>query len=310
MMRKCARQIAFPSWAIVGLVLVASSVSSAVRAAPEPSHAVVQAPKVAAGRLVQHSVGDSVFRSRFKYMVYVPPGPQVAGERLPTLVALHGLGGDHTSWKTAGLPAELDRAIAGGTLPRCLVFFPSGKNGFWTDWSDGRHPYRAALGRQLDDFLMRYPADTRPGRMALVGFSMGGFGTLSMGLLQPERYGLLVALSPTDLELGLDDPTGPAVYRQLVGKGPRAEALLRLNPRHLVKSGRARAGQVVLLAYGESEPPRFSTGTALLYQALKEKGVDSELMAVKQGQHGWQTTWLPVQKWWIERLGRWWRDPT
>lgn len=309
-MRKCLWPLPIPVWAIVGLVFTASWVSPVVSADPASTRVVISGPKVAVGKLARHSVVDPAFHARFKYVVYVPPGPEVAGERLPTLVALHGLGGDQTSWQAAGLPAELDRAIASGTLPRCLVLFPSGKNGFWTDWSDGRHPYRAAFDRQLDDFLQRYPADTRPGRMALVGFSMGGFGALSMGLLQPNRYGFLVALSPTDLELGLDDPTGPPEYRQLVGKGPREEALLRLNPRHLVKSGCAQTRQVVLLAYGESEPARFSTGTALLHQALIDKGQDTALMAVKHGHHGWRTTWLPVQAWWIERLGRWWQDPT
>ena len=119
--------------------------------------------------------------------------PGSEAERLPVMVSLHGLGGDHT---TAVDKLGMDRflvAAAGAGVSRFAVATVDGGTTYWHPRPTGED----AGAMVVDEFLPLLSAhglDTR--RIAFQGWSMGGYGALRLaGLLGAPRVRAVAALS-------------------------------------------------------------------------------------------------------------------
>jgi enterochelin esterase-like enzyme len=223
-----------------------------------------------------------------------------------TLIVLHGLGAGPKEWFTAGgILDRVDALTSEGILPPTAVVAPEGRSGYWTDWSDGKHPWGAWVRDDLMNAVeKRYHLPAVPERVILAGVSMGGFGALSLGLRRPDRFGILVGLSPTDMELATAAQPKRRTYTNVFGRPLDKERVRALSPKRLVEGG-AGKGQLVLLAWGATEPKKFSHGARLLRAALEKAGVASESREVKGGGHGFSTTWGPeTQRWFLSAIGR------
>ena len=79
-----------------------------------------------------------------------------------------------------GLPAEFRAASERGELPRAVIFFPQGDNGFWANWYDGTRLYQDWILEELipevsrRDHTLPCPEDCH-----VMGVSMGGYGSLT-----------------------------------------------------------------------------------------------------------------------------------
>ncbi len=127
--------------------------------------------------------------------VYLPPGP---GHRdLPVVVPGDGgmwFGGDGT-----GLADSLDRLIADGTLPPLIVLAPDSVDNA-TRWREmgARDPYVTFLADDLLPWAAgRWPLTTDPRRTVVAGQSLGGLTALYAGLVRAERFGNVLAQSPS-----------------------------------------------------------------------------------------------------------------
>jgi putative tributyrin esterase len=108
----------------------------------------------------------------------------------PALLQLHGAGDSHASWfERSMLPEYLQRYPF-------IVVTPAGDLSFWTNFGlKGR-------GTAYEDYLLQdlmpeverlFPV--RPGRWAIGGLSMGGYGAVRLGMLYPERFASIYAHS-------------------------------------------------------------------------------------------------------------------
>ena len=132
-------------------------------------------PEVSPGLVVsgtflsQHRLGAETGWS----IVY--PG-QVA-EPLPVVIALHGLGGTHSSWTDElGVDRFLPAAVAAG-VPRFAVASVDGGTTYWHPRPTGED----AGAMVTDEFLPLLTAQgLRTDRLAFTGYSMGGYGSLRL----------------------------------------------------------------------------------------------------------------------------------
>lgn len=114
---------------------------------------------------------------------------------LPVAVALHGYGDDHAAFfgRELGWDRFLAAHIADGGAPFAIASIDGG-NRYWHPRADGDDP--AAM--VVDEFLPRIARrgfDTD--RLALTGYSMGGFGALRLGgVLGASRVRAVSAISP------------------------------------------------------------------------------------------------------------------
>jgi predicted esterase len=119
--------------------------------------------------------------------------PGSAPERLPVMVSLHGLGGDHTTaiWKL-GMDRFLPAAVAAG-VPRFAVATIDGGNTYYHPRPSGEDAGAMVVDEYLP-LLERQGLDVS--RLAFHGWSMGGYGALRLtGLLGASRVSAVSVLS-------------------------------------------------------------------------------------------------------------------
>lgn len=126
--------------------------------------------------------------------VYVPAGHD--GRGLPLLVDIVGFtagGPAHTNWKNFGenVPERLDRLIADGAMPPCVVAFPD----CFTRLGGNQYINSAAIGRWADflieecvPFVEKTFACGGNGKRGLFGKSSGGYGSIAHALLYPDFW--------------------------------------------------------------------------------------------------------------------------
>jgi hypothetical protein len=126
--------------------------------------------------------------------VYVPAG--TSGGGLPLLFDLVGFtagGPAHTNWKNFGenVPERLDRLMASGTMPPCVVALPD----CFTKLGGNQYINSAAMGR-WDDFLLEEAVPFveakfgcgGKGRRGCFGKSSGGYGAMVQAMLHPDFW--------------------------------------------------------------------------------------------------------------------------
>ncbi|MFF5174470.1 alpha/beta hydrolase [Micromonospora sp. NPDC000089] len=120
-----------------------------------------------------------------------PPG-YAPGARLPVCLALHGYASDAAAALGNGdYPAFLAGAVRDGIPPFVLAAVDGG-DGYWHPHADDD-----PLGMLTADFLpLLGSMGLRTDRVAVAGWSMGGYGALLCGLTHPGRFRLVVATSP------------------------------------------------------------------------------------------------------------------
>jgi len=125
-----------------------------------------------------------------------PPYGSDTGSSLPVAVVLHGRGGDHTSAFDdgyLGLDRFLAQAVGAGSAPYAMASVDGGET-YWHRRADGEDA-GAMVVDELLPLLAEHGLDV--GRLAFLGWSMGGYGALRLaGLLGRERVAAAAAMSP------------------------------------------------------------------------------------------------------------------
>jgi len=141
--------------------------------------------------------GDSAERDVY---VYLPPGYEDSERRYPVIYFLHGYGVGAEIYVNGvlGLPGSVDDALAAGAQDFILVM-PDAFNkysgsmysnsptiGDWESW----------IAKDLVSYIdANYRTLAQRESRGLSGHSMGGYGTLRIGMKAPEVFGALYAMS-------------------------------------------------------------------------------------------------------------------
>jgi len=123
------------------------------------------------------------------YAVYTPPGWD-GKTPLPLVVFLHGGGDDERVLeKHPVVTRHLDRWVEEGRIPPFIMVAPKGERGFWRNWADGSHRYGDyVMDDVVGDMYATYPLiPEAQGGLHLMGISMGGAGSLFLGLDHLDR---------------------------------------------------------------------------------------------------------------------------
>ncbi|MFL3865834.1 DUF3327 domain-containing protein [Streptomyces griseobrunneus] len=157
------------------------------------------------GTVERHTLAAGVLGAERDVWVYLPPdavpyrparGPgERDGHRLPLLVLCDG-----DMWfGRLGLRDTVDALIADGVLPPLAVLAPDAV-GTATRRLElgGRESYVSFLADEVVPWASaRWPLTGRPERTVVAGQGLGGMTALYAGLTRPERFGAVVAQSPS-----------------------------------------------------------------------------------------------------------------
>jgi pimeloyl-ACP methyl ester carboxylesterase len=163
-------------------------------------------PDIAAGPFV-HGAFTSAWRSgSTSWAVSYPPGSSVDAS-LPVLISLHGVRGDsaQTFGDYLGLDRFLAAAVADGASPFAIAAIDGG-NSYWHARKSGEDASRTVI----DEFLpLLAERGLLTDRVALFGWSMGGFGALDIArTLGSRRVAAVIAESPALWESAERTPAG------------------------------------------------------------------------------------------------------
>lgn len=148
--------------------------------------------------LEHRKIKSNLLGREVEYSVIIPEGAE-KGERYPVLYLLHGIGGDHTSWTEYGVMGKrLQKHMERGDVQPMIIVSPDGYLSYYSDAADGSMPYERFFTEELmTEVDSLYPTVPDRAYRAIGGFSMGGFGALTLGLRNRDKFCAIAALSPS-----------------------------------------------------------------------------------------------------------------
>jgi enterochelin esterase-like enzyme len=241
--------------------------------------AVAQQPK---GTLERHTVhgralegnleGDSPDRP---VVVYLPPSYATdTTRRYPVLYFLHGYTATAEAYvKSLAVPDSIDRAIAAGTREMIIVIpdaFTKYSGSMFSN-SPTIGDWETFIARDLTEFVdKRYRTiASRDGR-GLAGHSMGGYGTMRIGMKQPAAFAAMYAMSSCCL---MNDPAARGA-----GPGPRGAGAGRGAGRG---AGAARGGGMANALSAQAAAWAPNTKTPPFFDLPTKDGEIQPLIAAK-----------------------------
>ena len=252
--------------------------SLAITPQPEFRKSVLQIPSVPPapwdwqdiphGTLHTHEYQSKALDTRRELAVYTPPGYEAdSAKRFPLLVLQHGAGGNQFSWIERGKAHWiLDHLIDAGKARPMIILMMNGHSGELASPGDKARRARGAEAFRRELFEDAIPLLERNYRLAagrehraIVGLSMGGWQSLTIGLGALDRFAWVGAFSSSaDVE---------AV--QPVLDAPReSDERLRL----------------LWLACGRNDP--FLKGNEAIVGALSSSGIHNQ-WHLTDGGHSW-----------------------
>jgi enterochelin esterase-like enzyme len=237
--------------------------------------AVAQQPK---GTLERHTVhgralegnleGDSPDRP---VVVYLPPSYDTdTTRRYPVLYFLHGYTATAEAYvKSLTVPDSIDRAIAAGGREMIIVIpdaFTKYSGSMFSN-SPTIGDWETFIARDLTEFIdKRYRTiASRDGR-GLAGHSMGGYGTMRIGMKQPAAFAAMYAMSSCCL---MNDPAARGA-----GPGPRGAGAGR-------GAGAARGGGMANALSAQAAAWAPNTKTPPFFDLPTKDGEIQPLIAAK-----------------------------
>lgn len=141
--------------------------------------------------------GDSPDREVF---VYLPPSyDREPNRRYPVVYTLHGYGLHARQWVGFANVSVLEKDLAAGTAKEMILVSPDAfslQNGSFYSNSKTTGDWETFIAVELVQYIDSHYR-TIPNRMSrgLAGHSMGGYGTLRIGMKHPEVFSSLYAMS-------------------------------------------------------------------------------------------------------------------
>ena len=167
-------------------------------AGPVSAQGTMEQIRVAGAALQGNLAGDDAVRDVY---VYLPPGYAQSGtKRYPVVYFLHGYGVGATVYVNGvlGLPAAADQAIAAGAS-EAIIVIPDAYTiygGSMYSNSPTTGDWETFIAHDLITYIdEHYRTIAQRTSRGLSGHSMGGYGTMRIGMKYPEVFSSLYAMS-------------------------------------------------------------------------------------------------------------------
>lgn len=241
-----------------------------VASAGSPRHA---APPTAApaSNVRQFSLASAARGNTREVTVYLPPGYEPRGPRLPCLYIKDG----SRFRDAAGMPALLDRLITTNRLPPLIAVFVDPINRA-LEYGTAASYRRFVVDELVAEVERRFAAGGDPRRRGLFGASRGGLAVVDLLVQHPEVFGFAAAMSPA---------LSPLPVLQEIAAKPTVE------------------GNFMVLVSRYDTPKLVREGHALV-AALRGRAttVIADEMPIDHSIHGWKRWLEPVLTTWVAQM--------
>jgi S-formylglutathione hydrolase FrmB len=240
------------------IAILAGAHTAFTQPAQTPLKGSVERVTVHGEALAGNLSGDSPDRA---VSVYLPPSYKAeSGRRYPVVYMLHGFTDSEEKWwrkpdHWINLPRVIEKSLESGAAREMIVVMPDA----FTRFQGSMYSNSAATGDWetfIAEELVAYVDShyrTVPGRAGrgLAGHSMGGYGTLRIGMKRPDIFAGIYALSPCCLMPNMD-------MERLEGRMKKAAAVRRVAEIHDADFGtKAMLASAAAWSPNPDKPPLF-----------------------------------------------------
>ncbi|MBU2554039.1 MAG: esterase, partial [Bacteroidetes bacterium] len=159
------------------------------------------------------SMHSRLLNQNVHFSVCLPSDYYYTTQSYPVVYLLHGLGDNETAWIEYGRISQIaDEEVAKGEIQPMIYIMPEGFRSYYVNDYLGSFPYQDMLVNELVpyvDSLFRTKDDKQ--HRGVLGYSMGGFGALTLHLKHPDVFGVCVPLSTsirTDQQYMTEEASG------------------------------------------------------------------------------------------------------
>lgn len=147
------------------------------------------------------------------YLIAMPPGyEEHSSKRYPVIYWLHGGLGNarQGAWAVQHYGAAMQTA----NMPEAIIVLVQALPvGWYVDSKDGKLPIEQVIIHDLIPHIdATYRTISHPGGRGIEGHSMGGFGSLHLGLKFPHLFGAVSAVAPSILRNLSEEPLYRTFY--------------------------------------------------------------------------------------------------
>tara|TARA_X000000368_G_scaffold152944_1_gene120565 strand:+ start:3032 stop:4144 length:1113 start_codon:yes stop_codon:yes gene_type:complete len=237
-----------------------------------------------------HDVRSEIRNETVPVSVILPPGFS-NDSRLPLLINLHGGGG---SRKNLIQQAQVYQDMFNEEIipPMIIVSFSSGPISYYYG------TWELFVTEELPNWTAKkYGALIDSNNLLLTGISMGGYGTLKIGLKNPERFKAIAPMEPAIMPI-LEFPKEPhkrnswwttqSIYEDVWGKPFQPEKFLTDNPANIAvrNANRIKESDLdIYLEVGDEDFIQLQDGAEFLHRVLWDNDIRHEYHLVRWADH-------------------------
>lgn len=249
----------------------------------------------------QRSFVSAALGREMPYTVVLPTSYRKGQRRYPVLYLLHGWNGDETNW------IKLTHLVRQASSYPFIIVMPRAENSWYVNSAtDEANRFEDYVANDLvSDVDAHFRTLTTPGKRAIAGLSMGGYGALLLTLKHPGMFGFAASISGA-----FDGPKGiERVLPQLQAStdaafGPASdEARTRDDVDALIGNAAAESVPFLFLECGEEDPLLESSRRVVSELSARKLGYEYRELP---GAHTW-TFWdraiEPMLQIMAQRLG-------
>ena len=268
---------------VVAALLLAGALFFGCDNGNKAAHASGFGEPLAQSQVITLSLESEYMGTQVPCLVYLPKG-YGGGHKYPVWYGLHGHGSSQTFWVDNGVAEDADELIDSGEIEPIIMVFPRARDATLKEIEqdiaeDGK------LGEAtMDQFLCKelvpyidahYDTDATPKGRYIGGFSMGGMIALRIAFRHTDLFSKVGGYSAAVIS---SDYSGRQLEKWLYpyDNVEQLDDIQRFDR----KKGFDKL-QVYLDAGNENDP--FSTGLQSLYDALQQRGIQSEFRLYEGG---------------------------
>lgn len=240
---------------------------------------------------------SEILGKEVEYSIYLPDDYQKSDRRYPVLYLLHGFSDDETAWIQFGEVQNIAGRETGKVgVTSMIIVMPDAGRSWYINNHDRTVKYEDFF---IDEFISHvdntYRTRAEKQFRAVAGLSMGGYGSLIMGMKHPELFAAAAPLSAgisTDEEfMNTSMDTWNNVYRIPFGEDIEGEE--RLSNHYLensilniVETGDAEKLRSVQYYISCGDDDFLIKGNMALHEAMIDNEIPHEFR-VLDGGHTW-----------------------